>query len=125
MNFARPGRDAARSPCEAVLRRTGTLPEAGARYGPGSAAHRSAKSYALRCVRGTSPLLRVTVDDRAEQLPVLAGKPHHLDLFDRIEIGRRGLDADARNIGVDLEIHVGNNLHDVLTCKIVAAAFQH
>ena len=35
------------------LRRAGTVQNAGARYGPGSAAHRFAKSYALRCVRGT------------------------------------------------------------------------
>jgi hypothetical protein len=42
-----PGRDAARSPCEALLRRTGTVPSASARYGPGSAAHRSAR--ATRC----------------------------------------------------------------------------
>ena len=35
------------------LRRAGTVPNTGVRYGPGSAAHRSAKSYALRCVRGT------------------------------------------------------------------------
>jgi hypothetical protein len=35
------------------LRRAGTVPSAGVRYGPGSAAHRFAKSYALRCVRGT------------------------------------------------------------------------
>ena len=35
------------------LRRAGTVTNAGIRYGPGSAAHRSAKSFALRCVRGT------------------------------------------------------------------------
>jgi uncharacterized protein len=39
--------------CGVMLRRTGTARRAGVRYGPGSAAHRSAKSYALRCVRGT------------------------------------------------------------------------
>ena len=53
-----PGRDAIsaftrvfdalwRSSCEALLRRTGTAPNAGFRYGPGSAAHRSAS--APRC----------------------------------------------------------------------------
>src|SRR3954470_5042687 len=47
------------------LRRAGTVPNTGACYGPGSAAHRHsasktrvnalmAKSYALRCVRGTA-----------------------------------------------------------------------
>jgi hypothetical protein len=45
-----PGRDAARSPCEALLRRTGTVPNSGVLYGPGSAALRSAR--ATRCVRG-------------------------------------------------------------------------
>jgi hypothetical protein len=35
------------------LRRAGTVQGAGIRYDPGSAAHRFAKSYALRCVRGT------------------------------------------------------------------------
>src|SRR4051812_1851815 len=35
------------------LRRAGTVANTGAWYGPGSAAHRFAKSYALRCVRGT------------------------------------------------------------------------
>ena len=33
------------------------MPSAGARYGPGSAAHRFAKSYALRYVRGEMSLL--------------------------------------------------------------------
>src|ERR1700692_1758991 len=41
------------SASSAVHRRAGTVPDTGVRYGPGSAAHRSAKSYALRCVRGT------------------------------------------------------------------------
>src|ERR1700710_2200453 len=45
-----PGRDAA---LFALLRRTGTVPSTGVRYAPASAAHRSPKSYALRCVRGT------------------------------------------------------------------------
>jgi hypothetical protein len=41
----------------------------------------------------------VAVDDRAEQLPFLAGESHHLHLFDRIEISGRGLDADSREAG--------------------------
>ena len=45
-----PGRGAA---FFTLLRRAGTVTNTGARYGPGSAAHRSAKSYALRYVRGT------------------------------------------------------------------------
>jgi hypothetical protein len=35
------------------LRRAGTVPNAGALYGPGSAAHHAAKGGALRSVRGT------------------------------------------------------------------------
>src|SRR3954453_3625239 len=45
-----PGRGAA---FFVPLRRAGTVPTTGVRYGPGSAAHRFANSYALRCVRGT------------------------------------------------------------------------
>src|SRR5262249_26310045 len=59
-------------------------------------------------------LLRVAVDDGAEQLPIRSGEARHLHLLDRIEIGRRGLDADARKIVANLEIHVGDDLHDVL-----------
>src|SRR3954454_24918663 len=54
-----PGRDAARSSCEALLRRTGIVRDAGARYGPGSAAHRFAR--ATRCTASGAP--------RALQLP--------------------------------------------------------
>ena len=48
-----PGRSAA---FFMPLRRAGTAPNTGVRYGPGSAAHHAAKSGALRCVRGTSGL---------------------------------------------------------------------
>jgi hypothetical protein len=51
MHVTCPGRGAA---FFTLLRRAGTVPNAGALYGPGSAAHRFAKSYALRCVRGTA-----------------------------------------------------------------------
>jgi hypothetical protein len=37
---------------EVLLRRTGIVPNAAFRYGPGSAAHHAAKCGALRCVRG-------------------------------------------------------------------------
>ena len=50
------------------LRRAGTVPNTGVRYGPGSAAHRFAKSYALRCVRGT-PSMKIP---RARQDPDIA-----------------------------------------------------
>jgi hypothetical protein len=48
----KPGNDGPRFPDamqHEVLRRAGIVPNAGALYAPGSAAHR----YALRCVRGT------------------------------------------------------------------------
>src|SRR6266850_380967 len=76
-----------------------------------------------KCTRAS--LLGMAVDDRAEQLPVLAGEFHHLHLFDRIEVRRRGLDADSRDISVDLEIEIGNHLHDVLAGEFVAAPLQH
>src|ERR1700712_5484930 len=44
LHLSCPGRDAA---LFALLRRTGTVPNTGVRYGPGSAAHRSAR--ATRC----------------------------------------------------------------------------
>src|SRR4051812_21534398 len=60
-------------------RRAGTVPDTGARYGPGSAAHRFAKSYALRRVRGTGSAVvaaalkffRTGIDDLPEILAVL------------------------------------------------------
>src|SRR5438270_7374729 len=39
------------------LRRAGTVPSAGVRDGPGSAAHHAVKDGALRCVWGTKPAL--------------------------------------------------------------------
>jgi hypothetical protein len=36
-------------------------------------------------------------DDVAEQLPFAALEPHHLQLFDRRVVGRRGVDLDAGN----------------------------
>ena len=67
----------------------------------------------------------MTVDDRAEELPFLAGEFHHLHLFDRIEICRRSLNADSWNVGVDLEIHVRHHLHHVGAREVVAAPSQH
>src|SRR5258705_11693111 len=75
-----------------------------------------------KCTRAS--LLGMAVDDRAEQLPVLAGEFHHLHLFDRIEVRRRGLDADSRDISVDLEIEIGNHLDDILSREALTAPFQ-
>src|SRR3954471_11568426 len=69
-----------------------------------SVTHRAGGVFEISTPAKGPSLLRVTIDDRAEQLPLLAGEFHHLDLLDRIEVGRRGLDADARDIGVDLEV---------------------
>jgi hypothetical protein len=57
-----------RTRCGMPLRRAGTAPNTGARYGPGSAAHRFAKSYALRCVRGTSYALAGSLGGTGEPL---------------------------------------------------------
>ena len=59
-----PGRDAA---FFMPLRRTGTVLRAGVRDGPGSAAHRYAKCYALRCVRGTCPSLNRHCEERSDE----------------------------------------------------------
>src|ERR1700753_1305651 len=43
-------------------------------------------------------------DDGGEQFPLLVLEPHHLKLFDRIEIGRAGIDLDAGKQGVGREV---------------------
>src|SRR4029077_1364281 len=48
----------------------------------------------------------------AEQVPALALEAHHLQLLERGEIGRAGLDPGARQIDADLEIQIGRLLHD-------------
>src|ERR1700704_4345913 len=48
-----PGRDAA---FFMPLRRTGTVPDAGVRYGPGSAAHRSARATRCTASGARSPM---------------------------------------------------------------------
>src|ERR1700704_3659108 len=79
--FSCPGRGAA---FFMPLRRAGTVPDAGVRYGPGSAAHRFAR--ATRCAasgaRGSFRLL-----------PQLRVRP--------AEIGRRGILADFDDAAAD------------------------
>src|SRR5712671_2421459 len=64
--FSCPGRDAAPF---ALLRRTGTPVTIEKKLGPGSAAHRFAKSYALRCVRGTLGLSRLLAEVAVIHIP--------------------------------------------------------
>src|ERR1700722_16980693 len=61
---------------------------------------------------------------RPEQLPALALESHHLQLLERGEIGRAGLDMGARQIDADLEIQIGGLLHDVFAGQVVAALPQ-
>jgi hypothetical protein len=48
-------------------------------------------------VRRMCNLLSVPIQDRAEQLPPLAGKVHHLYLLDRVKIRRGRLYSNAWN----------------------------
>ena len=62
------------------LRTAGTVTKASCRYGPGSAAHRSAKGYALRCVRGTIHIVAPSTHGANSALPksklsLLVGAP--------------------------------------------------
>src|ERR1700749_676640 len=62
---------------------------------------------------------------RAEPLPGLALETLHLQLLDRREIARAGLDLGAGQIDADLEVQVRDLLHHVFTRQIVAALPQH
>jgi hypothetical protein len=52
------------------LRRAGIVPSTVLRYGPGAGAHRFAKSYALRCVRGTMAYTTTLSRFAARVMPV-------------------------------------------------------
>src|SRR5689334_7300076 len=62
--------------------------------------------------------------DRAEPVPGFALEALHLQLLDRGEVGRAGLDLRAGQIDADLEVEVRRLLHDVLSREIVAALPQ-
>src|SRR3569833_895240 len=65
-------------------------------------------------------------DHVAEQLPALTLEAHQLKLADRREIGRRGIDGDARQQHLGAEITQARRLlHVVLTREIVAALLEH
>src|SRR5260370_30285987 len=61
---------------------------------------------------------------RSEQLPALAREAHHLQLLERREIGRAGLDPGSGQIHADLEVQVGRLPHDVFAGEVVAALSQ-
>src|SRR5438552_11721342 len=62
--------------------------------------------------------------DWSEPLPGFALEAHHLQLLERREIGRAGLDPRSRQIDADLEAQIGRLLHHVLPREIVAALPQ-
>src|SRR6476660_9774493 len=67
----------------------------------------------------------LAADDVTEQLPFLALEPLHLKLIDRGEVGRRGVDRDARQQGVGRKLlQACSLLHDVFTGEVIAAHFQ-
>src|ERR1700682_2702573 len=78
----------------------------------------------IRFGRGLAANL--TADDRSEQVPLLALETHHLKLFDRIEVGRAGVDLHARQQGVEVEVLEARGLfHDVVAGQVVACLLQH
>ena len=65
-------------------------------------------------------------DHVAEQLPGLAVEPHQLHLLDREVVVGAGVDLDAGQHQVGVEVlQAGRLLHHVLTGEIVAALLQH
>src|SRR6516165_12742992 len=62
---------------------------------------------------------------RTKALPGFALEAHHLQLLQRREVGRAGLDPRARQVDPDHEIEVGCLLHDVLAREIVTALPQY
>src|SRR5437667_7128937 len=82
-------------------------------------------SHRTKLVRRRRNMLGVPIQYRADHLPSLAGKAHHLYLLDRKEIRRSRLYANAWNQSVDLKVEIGHHLHDVLAGEVIAAALQH
>src|SRR4051794_6327126 len=77
-------------------------------------------------VSSLSSPLPSAADHVAHQLPALAVELLELHLLDREEIGRAGIDLDARQQHRHFEVlEVGRLLHDVLARQIVAALLQH
>src|SRR5882724_12804944 len=125
VSIARPGCCAACKCCAA---------DPGSKYwlaplGPGSAAQLTGRCFTSpgeRCTAsGTNDLAAdVTADDIAEQHPALALELHQLQLADRGEIGRRGVDLDTRQQDFGAEIlQACGLLHDVFAGQVVAALF--
>ena len=82
------------------LRRAGTVPSTGVRYGPGSAAHHAAKGgAALRCVRGTQVRIQ-RPSDAANALP--SRNAQFVGGADAIGIG----DVELRQIDLARRLHV-------------------
>src|SRR5439155_26293547 len=68
----------------------------------------------------------VAADDLAEQFPLLALEELHLELGNRREIGRAGVDLDAWQQRVRREVlQVRGLLHEIGAGEIVAAHFQN
>src|SRR4051794_34134272 len=87
------------------LRRAGTVPNTGVRYGPGSAAHRSAKSYALRCVRGTSCCRR-----KERQRRAIGRLEHHFYLLSDLQRAQIAIDKIGLQRGAFLQRDVADRV---------------
>src|SRR2546422_11366961 len=66
------------------------------------------------------------LDHVADRLPGIAVELHQPHLLDRVEVGRAGVDRNARKYDRTLVIPERRRLpHDVLTRQVVAALSQH
>ena len=67
----------------------------------------------------------LAVYDRTKRLESLTIEFHHLKLIDRRIVSGTGLDPDAREIDVDLQVQTAHLFHDVVARKIVSALSEH
>src|SRR3954463_15074572 len=67
----------------------------------------------------------VAAQDLAEQFPSLALELLQLNLRDRREVGRAGVDLDAGQQATEFKpLDVGRLFHDVLTREVIAARLE-
>ena len=85
----------------------------------------SSAAFPLSRMRDGATQAALGVHDVAEQLPGLALEALQLDRLDRIEVGRAGVDRDARQQHRHFALlEVRRLLHEVLTRQVVAAPLQ-
>ena len=79
----------------------------------------------MKGVRSARSAAHLAADHRPEALPACAVEFLHLQLLERVEAGRRGVDGDARQQHVEVDLQIGGLLHDVLAREVITALFEH